>query len=587
MTLPISAGTVGVFAGLGMNGLPGIPILQVPNGPKIERPNLEWALHHLRWRWLLDSWEGGEAYRTAIYGFDLQGMPVRNLVRHKHEYPGPGESYGAQGRPFGTDQAAQATATDDDYELRRARTPIPGFVSEAIKTHLSRIYCHEVRREGADLEAFWADPTGQRQGDMKAWFPSAVAPLLMALGQLDFLVDRPAAPADDQPKSRADDYRLKLDRAIVQLVLPTDVVWWRLDALGRYTDVLIRETDDDGNPAWRYWGPTHWHLFNADGKHVGGKEHTYGRPPIVRVFDGRRPRCKHVGMPRYETIAELQREFYNRDSELILSDTIQAHPLIQGPEDFFEVGEDGQASMPMGPSFMLPKRKINGGSGGYEGFDVVEFPKDGAASLRANKLDMRDAVDRAALLTKPAGAAGTNGSTVSQSGTSKRLDQSAGNDLLTQIAEVLAAAEGRLAELAVLVQSGGSIDPSTSAEKPSWKVVYPQRFDLATAEELANQVADFQAILAAAGKVPEIEFACLSALVRLMRPGLEPDDYKAFDVELEAYLDEAEKRQEAQREAEARYPAPLGTDPNKPGEAPGAPAPNLEPATRSDLQEVY
>ena len=34
----------------------------------------------------------------------------------------------------------------------------------------------------------------------------------------------------------------------------------------------------------------------------------------------RRPRCRNIGLPRYEAIGELQREYYNRDSELILSD---------------------------------------------------------------------------------------------------------------------------------------------------------------------------------------------------------------------------------------------------------------------------
>ena len=38
------------------------------------------------------------------------------------------------GRPPGSDPATQAT--DDDYELRRARTPVPGFLAEVVETHL-------------------------------------------------------------------------------------------------------------------------------------------------------------------------------------------------------------------------------------------------------------------------------------------------------------------------------------------------------------------------------------------------------------------------------------------------------------------
>ena len=47
-----------------------------------------------------------------------------------------------------------------------------------------------------------------------------------------------------------------------------------------------------------------------------------------------------VGLLRYEPIAEIMREFYNRDSELVLSDTTQVHPLFQGPEDFIRAQVD-------------------------------------------------------------------------------------------------------------------------------------------------------------------------------------------------------------------------------------------------------
>jgi hypothetical protein len=124
----------------------GLPRLQLPDGRSIDRPHPEWLMHQLRWRWLLDSWEGGEAYRMAVYGYDIHGVPVRNLIRHKREYPSSFDAnYSIQtGRPLGTDQANQAT--DDDYELRRARTPVPTFVAEAVEAHLARIYSREVHR---------------------------------------------------------------------------------------------------------------------------------------------------------------------------------------------------------------------------------------------------------------------------------------------------------------------------------------------------------------------------------------------------------------------------------------------------------
>src|SRR3954467_14254686 len=111
----------------------------------IGRRHPEWREHQLRWRWLLDSLEGGERYRQAVYGYDHRGLPVRNLIRHKREYPDlrevslsmsggmvgpvaipPGPGLGLN---FGQDPAF--SASDDDFELRRARTPVPTFVAES------------------------------------------------------------------------------------------------------------------------------------------------------------------------------------------------------------------------------------------------------------------------------------------------------------------------------------------------------------------------------------------------------------------------------------------------------------------------
>ena len=90
-------------------------------------------------------------------------------------------------------------------------------------------------------------------------------------------------------------------------------------------------------------------------------------------------------------------------------------------------------TIPIGPSWLLPKKKnTQGGAATYEGFDVVDFPKDGAESIRKNKADIRDDVDRDSALVKPTGATG-----VAQSGLSKMMDHADGNNRLAKIAKVL------------------------------------------------------------------------------------------------------------------------------------------------------
>lgn len=509
----------------------GMPSITLADGRIIKAPHPEWLLHQLRWRWLLDSWEGGEVYRMAVYGFDIHGMPVRNLIRHKREYPSPfDQTWAVQtGRPAGTDQAAQAT--DDDYEMRRARTPVPTFLAETVETHLSRIYKGEITREGPPaLEEWWEDVDGLG-ASIDSWMTDTIAPLLTVLGQLDILIEHPAAPKDEEVKSQADVDRLGLDQVIAGYILPENMIWWCLNAQRQYDECVVREVRDDLSLYWRHWDAKAWSLFDRHGKMVEGPtSHPFGRVPIVRLFDRRRPRAKNIGLPRYEGIAEIQREFYNRDSELILSDTTQAHPLLQGPEDYCT--PDGK--VPIGPNWMLPKRKdTTGTSSTYEGFDVLEFPKAGADSIRLNKADLRDAADRSALLTKPAGAAGTDGQTVAQSGVSKQLDQSSGNDLLSKIAMMLARAETQIAELALLVIGNGNTDPEEAA---AVKVAYPKEYELWSASEMGGHIAKTQDLLAGSGRAPAVEGPMLKRFVRQVLPGLDDEVYEPMDKQIDDIL---------------------------------------------------
>ena len=502
----------------------------------IDRRHPEWQEHHLRWRWMLDSFEGGDRYRQAIYGFDFRGLPIRNLIRHKREYPDPREAGALFGGAFGAglpdgingpDPAA--AAADDDYELRRARTPVPTFVSESVETHLSRIYAREVKRTGsATLADWWSDVDGSG-ATVDQWMTETVAPLLLVLGQLDLYMDHPPAPDGEAIETRADLLRLGLDKCVASFILPENMLWWSTDPAGlRYVECLVlerRESDDGPVVQYRHWTASDSTLYDDEGEVLFVTPHPFGRVPIARVFDRRKPRCRNIGQSRYESIAERQREYYNRDSELILSDTTQAHPLLQGPEDYVQA--DG--TIPIGPSWLLPKKKnTQGGAATYEGFDVVQFPKDGADSIRKNKADIRDDVDRDSALVKSTGRDG-----VAQSGLSKAIDYSDGNNRLAKLAKVLARVERVAAELALTVLYDGDVPV---AELDAIDVVYPTEFDLFTAGDVAGAAADFQAVAAKAGALPVTESLMLSRLMRLCLPGLDDRQYAECDSEISAHL---------------------------------------------------
>ena len=566
------------------NLLGGQPRIRLPDGRIISKPHAEWYLHHLRWRWLIDSWEGGEVYRMATYGYDIHGMPVRNLIRHKHEYPSIyDQTYSPQtGRPPGTDPASQST--DDDYELRRARTPVPGFLAEVIETHLSKIYAREIDRQGPkDLTAWWLNVDG-RGTTIDQWMAETVAPLLLCCGCLDIVLDHPRKPEGVEVRSKADELSLGLDAVVASYILPENLVWWDLGTQGEYRECLVREVQDDQSIIWRYWTKELWATYDRSGQQVGEPfPHGYGAIPIVRLFDRRRPRMKNIGLPRYELIAELQREYYNRDSELVLSDSTQSFPLLQGPDDY--VSADG--TIPVGPNWLLPMKGNAAGSGKtYQGFAYIDPPKGAAESLRANKADMRDSVDRHACLTKPAGAAGTSANSVSQSGVSKQLDATTGNDLLSKIAKMLGRNEIVIGRLALLVLHNGK----DTTDPGAVQVTYPSEFDLMSAGEIADLLGKIQMLVNSAGAAPTTEGIAFGKLIRQAFRGLTDDKYQAMDDELASVLSAASQPPPVQMMlGQGRQPEGTVSNPQDPSTTPQARAAlqaALSDLTRSPAEQL-
>lgn len=549
------------------------PALALPGDRKGLKPHPEWAEHRRRWRWMLDSYEAGEVYREATYGHDVFGLPIRNLVRHKREYP-----LGSNGPAYSLLSPASA-ATDDPYEMRRARTSVPTYVKEAVEVHLSKIYNREITREGPkELEDWWKDVDGAGT-TIDQWMKDQVAPLLMTLGQLDRIFDRPAPPDGEEVKTRADEIRLGLDSCVGSYILPENLPWWRVDRRGRYLEALVREVGDDGATSWVHWDAETWTRYDDKGKAVAGPvEHGYGVVPIVRDFDRRRLRCRNVGWSRYEGIAEYQKDAYNRESELIVSDTTQAQPTLLVPESYNDTGPNGESEVPVGASYSLPI-VLDKATGTVLEPKYMEPPKGAAESLRLNIANIRDAADRDACLTKPAGAAGTDGRTVAQSGVSKRIDQNRGDELLGAIAKSLQRMEENAALMVLRVRRPG-VEPDLS----SFSIIYPTEFDLSTPEEKLTRMELFGSWLATAGDCPKTQLMMAGDFLRDAYRGLDDETYAEFEGEIEEYL---AKRGEASdegrvRDAEALLGRLAMNRTNQPaaasGDAPGDPQADEESA---------
>jgi hypothetical protein len=440
------------------------------------------------------------------------------------------------------------------------------------------VYGKEITRQSKTKLAEWWKAVDGKGTSIDAWMKEVVMPLLQTLGCLDICCDHPKLPEGRRPATtKADEQQMGLDRCIASYILPQNMVWWRVDEAGRYVECLVREYDDPSNRVdldqagnvidphdknnqiaanwresyerFRWWTPGESILLNFQGDRIIERiPHNFGRPPIIRLKDQIKHRSITVGQSRHHVTAELMREFYNKDSELILSDTLQAHPLLSGPEDYCKADN----TLSIGPGYVLPKKK-NPESGAYEGWEYVGPPKEAAASIRLNKQDLRDSADRENCLAKPAGSpagsgAASGSSTVAQSGLSKRLDAVTGHDLCVEIATTGAKAEREIAEFAILVLEGR---PPTPEELEDLKIIYPKSFDLQGPDQLLGGMAKLQNGLNGAGNAPQTEAAIAKTGVRGIMPGREDSEYQVYDDEIDQATAKAARDKDLSRKVNA------------------------------------
>ena len=548
----------------------------------VRRRHPEWVEHWPSWCRLYDSLEGGDRYRYADYAtppdrdgvrgpamlaamfrswdrqtgevrtFDWDSIVSRNLIPHRSEMSEDGYA---------------------TYALRLARTPPPTEFARTIETHLAKVFAQEVDRKGpAEVEAWWEDVDG-RGTPIRRFVEEMVGPLLLALGQIDVVVDHPPRPADvpaDQILSRADASALGLDMAVPNVILPENVLWWRTDNRGRYTELLTLERDADPEPDarpglwYRHWTAAGTDVYTEDGVFVPEKSSTYayGMIPVVRLFDRRKPRCSNVGKSRYEGIAALQRAAYNAESERSLADVIHSHPTLMLPLDATGDGQTIQVG-PTGVIPMVPLTDATGSTTGYQGAEYLEPPTGAQAALREHIQDYRDSIDRDGSLAKPAGLSG--GTTTAQSGISKIMDGVDGNAILARVAEVLEVAEVQVAKLALTVLSDGRADPTTAGIE----VEYPKQFGLYTVDDVVAVLDALQAAATRAGALPTTEAELLKRLVLTGLPGIEESVADDIAAEIESFAEEAARSAQlyGQQAMELMQSGPAPGQPDDPGRA--------------------
>lgn len=493
-------------------------------------------------RWLLDTLAADAGYRDGTYGLDRYGLPRRNLVRLPQELPlrdanGVAVVSGTpRGSPFYNElnQSETQSASEEMYEVRRDRTPVPQFLPRFLENIMGKIYKRQITRSGPAEMIAWTENVDGRRTSLDEWMRDTVAPILCALGMIDVGYDHPVIDPD-----HPDLYGAPADPGgcVVRVILPEHMLWWIKDKTGFfYLECLVREFvyDTSSNKyVWQYrhWTSEDWVLYSSDGEVRGMGFHTYRIAPFVRLFDKKNIRYDDVGRSRFWGVADKSRAYYNEESELILNDTYNNCPLLQGPPDD-DNKDDGIA---IGRNLML--KMVEDRNGNLHGYEYVEMSSQTNTYMMERLNMIQSMMESEAGLTRSAGATGRKGETAGaqQSGLSKAYDQSEGADYLASISKMLATNDWAIMFFALIVLSDGGLSES---DINSISAVYPTRFNLLTFDQIAVISAAIQEFkLGPVGQVPSGDKQTLMLMYKELHPDLDAKTMRAIEDEIGEYVD--------------------------------------------------
>lgn len=483
----------------------------------VKRRHPVWTEFQPFWRWLEDSLEGGRRYRCADYSIDPTsvGFKYQAVPAGPTSYSSPNNQEYSFDYGFYTRAIANRNLSPHRREVemggwalylaRLFSTPVPRFVARAVEGHAGEVYSQEIRRTVPPPIEEWYENVDGKSTDINRWMQETFAPLFLTLGFLDLQFDFPENEDGLEVRSAADELRAGGRRCVVSIVAPEHVVWWKLRPNGEYRECLIFVRGEDESVEYHHWTETTIDVYTDKGDWVADKsrDHGFGRVPVVRVFDRRLPRECHVGMSRYDAIAEKQRTIFNLEADRLESDVMQMSATLSGPIEGF--GAD--STVKAGPHGVLPKVAVKGPTGqpsGAVGWEYVEPPR-GAVQVAAEHInELKDDIDRDAQSAKPAGT--TTKATVSISGISKAFDQRMETRLLAQVASSLRAAEKKIAEYAGTVLGVDAEDV---------EIVYPTKFDMFTSDDLILIIEGVQRVTQQSGALPITERELIKRLAAL------------------------------------------------------------------------
>lgn len=283
----------------------------------IERKHPEYLAQAPIWEFLLDSYNGGEAFVKS------------NLFRYYKE--GDEEYKGRQDRAYRENHTKRVVDLFNSYLFKEPAT----------------------RKNENELVNDWIDNVdGKGTGINK--FMKQVSLYADILGRVYVVMDKKPLPEEDRTGTHADDLKTL---PYMYVLFPQDIMDLAFDEEGRIKWVLVRESKrDDDDPftstgdvtaQYRLWQKGSWKLYDAKGALIDEGETGLNVVPII-PFDNQETDSEYVSKSLVEDVAYIDRAIYNNWSRLdvIINDQtfsqliIPVEAMVLQEDDESEDGEE-------------------------------------------------------------------------------------------------------------------------------------------------------------------------------------------------------------------------------------------------------
>lgn len=271
-----------------------------------------------RWKYLLESYMGGEEYRQAGH-----------LTKYQLE-------------------------TEAEYQARLRSTPLENHCQSVISVYISFLFRENPDREFKELEMLPELKDFLEDADMDGRslnsFMKDVAVWSSVFGHCFIMVTKPDVGA----VTRADEVAMGV-RPYVSLLTPMVVLDWQWTRMpsGRYELVYFKYIEDINGDirVIKEWTPETIITSTVDIKNDVIKEtitevNGLGKIPVVICYNGRSV-VRGIGVSDITDIADMQKFIYNSTSEVEQTIRLDSHPsLVKTPETEAGIGAGSLIHMP-------------------------------------------------------------------------------------------------------------------------------------------------------------------------------------------------------------------------------------------------